>query len=61
MRNSRIGSSARTGKMWNLDKTPSSVRRHVALIGAHNRAVLGVLLGMNDSELADLAERQVVY
>lgn len=51
------GSSARACKMWNLDKTPAAVRRYAPLLGEHKRAVLGGLLGMNDSELADLAER----
>ena len=47
--------------MWQLDKTPSAVRRHAPLLGEHNQAVLGDLLGLDDSELADLAERRVVY
>ena len=47
--------------MWQLDQTPSAVRRHAPLLGEHNRAVLGDLLGLDDSELADLAERRVVY
>ena len=47
--------------MWNLDKTPSAVRRHAPLLGEHNQEVLGDLLGLDDGELADLAERRVVY
>ena len=47
--------------MWQLDKTPSAVRRHAPLLGEHNQEVLGDLLGLDDGELADLAERRVVY
>ena len=47
--------------MWGLSKTPSAVRRHAPLLGEHNRPILGDLLGISDAELAQLAERQVVY
>ena len=47
--------------MWGLSKTPSSVRRHAPLMGEHNRQVLCGTLGLSESELAELEERQVVY
>ncbi len=47
--------------MWGLNKTPSSVRRHAPLMGEHNRQVLCGTLGLTESELTDLEERQVVY
>ena len=52
------GSSARTCKVWNLDKMPAAVRRRVTLLGEHNQAVLGERLGLNDD---DLAEHRMVY
>ena len=47
--------------MWGLSKTPSAVRRHAPLMGEHNRDVLCGTLGLSESELAELEERQVVY
>ena len=47
--------------MWGLSKTPSAVRRHAPLMGEHNRQVLGNTLGLSETELAKLEERQVVY
>ena len=47
--------------MWGLSKTPSAVRRHAPLLGEHNRQVLCDTLGLSENELAELAERQVVY
>ncbi len=47
--------------MWNLSKTPSTVRSHAPLMGQHNRQVLCGTLGLAENELAELEERQVVY
>ncbi len=47
--------------MWGLSKTPSAVRRHAPLLGEHNRQVLCGTLGLAEAELAELAERRVVY
>ena len=47
--------------MWGLSKTPSAVRRHAPLMGEHNREVLCGTLGLSESELAEMEERQVVY
>ena len=47
--------------MWGLNKTPSSVRRHAPLMGEHNRQVLCGTLGLTESALTELEERQVVY
>ena len=47
--------------MWNLSKSPSRVRRHAPLLGEHNREVLCGYLGLSEDELAELAERRVVY
>ena len=47
--------------MWNLDKTPPSIRSHAPTLGQHNRQVLCDMLGLSQSELSDLEERQVVY
>ena len=47
--------------MWGLSKTPSAVRRHAPLMGEHNRQVLCGILGLSETELSELQERQVVY
>ena len=47
--------------MWNLNKTPSAVRRHAPLLGEHNQSVPGAMLALHDGEQAELAERRVVY
>ena len=47
--------------MWNLNKSPSRVRRHAPRLGEHNREVLCGYLGLSEDELAELEERRVVY
>ena len=47
--------------MWNLEKTPPSIRSHAPLLGQHNQQVLCDMLGLTQEELSDLEERQVVY
>ena len=47
--------------MWNLSRTPSSIRRHAPLMGEHNRQVLCDMLGLSEAEVTGLEERQVVY
>ena len=47
--------------MWNLDKTPPSIRSHAPTLGQHNRQILCDMLGLSEPELSDLEERQIVY
>ncbi|MCH7737482.1 MAG: CoA transferase [Chloroflexi bacterium] len=47
--------------MWNLDRTPPSIRRHAPLMGEHNRRIFGGLLGMDEKEIARLEEDQVLW
>ena len=47
--------------MWNLSRTPPSIRRHAPLLGEHNRQIFGGLLGMGDEEIARLEEEQVLW
>jgi benzylsuccinate CoA-transferase BbsF subunit len=47
--------------MWNLDKTPPSIRRHAPLLGEHNQQVFGGLLGMATEEITRLEEEQVLW
>ena len=47
--------------MWNLDRTPPSIRRHAPLLGEHNQRIFGGLLGMDDAEIARLEEAQVLW
>ena len=47
--------------MWNLEKTPPSIRSHAPLLGQHNQQVLCDMLGLSPSELSDLEQRQIVY
>ena len=47
--------------MWNLSRTPPSIRRHAPLMGEHNRQIFGGLLGMDEAEIARLEEEQVLW
>ena len=47
--------------MWNLNKTPPSIRRHAPLLGEHNQQIFGGLLGMEKEEIARLEEGQVLW
>lgn len=47
--------------MWNLERTPPSIRRHAPLMGEHNEQIFGGLLGMADKEIAQLEEEQVLW
>ena len=47
--------------MWNLDKTPPSIRRHAPLLGEHNQQIFGGLLGMATEEITRLEEEQVLW
>ena len=47
--------------MWNLEKTPPSIRRHAPLLGEHNREVFGGLLGMSEAEITRLEEAQILH
>ncbi len=47
--------------MWKLDKTPPAIRSHAPLLGQHNRQILCDMLGLSQSELSDLEERQIVF
>jgi len=47
--------------MWNLEKTPPSIRRHAPLLGEHNRQIFGGLLGMEKAEVLRLEEEQVLW
>ena len=47
--------------MWNLSRTPPSIRRHAPLLGEHNNQIFGGLLGMEDEEITRLEEEQVLW
>jgi benzylsuccinate CoA-transferase BbsF subunit len=47
--------------MWNLNRTPSAIRRHAPLMGEHNQQVFCGILGMSAQEVKALEEAQVIY
>ena len=47
--------------MWNLSRTPPSIRRHAPLLGEHNRQIFGGLLGMAEEEVTRLEEDHVLW
>jgi benzylsuccinate CoA-transferase BbsF subunit len=47
--------------MWNLSRTPSTIRRHAPLMGEHNQQVFCGILGMSAQEVKALEEAQVIY
>ena len=47
--------------MWNLSRTPPSIRRHAPLLGEHNQQIFGGLLGMSEKEITRLEEDQVLW
>jgi benzylsuccinate CoA-transferase BbsF subunit len=47
--------------MWNLSRTPSTIRRHAPLMGEHNQQVFCGILGMSEQEVKSLEEAQVIY
>ena len=47
--------------MWNLERTPPSIRRHAPLMGEHNGQIFGGLLGVAEREIAQLEEEQVLW
>jgi benzylsuccinate CoA-transferase BbsF subunit len=47
--------------MWNLERTPPSIRRHAPLLGEHNQQIFGGLLGLDNEEIARLEEDQVLW
>ena len=47
--------------MWNLDKTPPSIRSHAPTLGQHNRQIFGGLLGMSEGEIERLEEAQALW
>ena len=56
-----LGSEPIYNLMWNLNRTPPSIRRHAPLMGEHNRQIFGGLLGMDDEEISRLEEDQVLW
>ncbi|GLZ09219.1 CoA transferase [Actinomadura sp. NBRC 104412] len=48
------GTHVYPGLGFRLDRTPGAVRRPAPLFGQHNREVLAGLLGLTDTEIADL-------
>ena len=47
--------------MWQLSRTPPRIRRHAPLLGEHNREVFCGLLGLDESEVSRLEEKQVIW
>ena len=47
--------------MWNLDRTPPSIRRHAPLLGEHNQQIFGDLLGIDKEEITRLEEQEVLW
>ncbi len=45
-----------TGMMWKMTDTPNGVRRPAPMLGEHNEYVFKELLGLSDSEYADLEQ-----
>ena len=48
------------GMIFNLSKTPGSIRKPAPCLGEHNEYVLGQLLGMSKEEISRLAEEEVI-
>ena len=47
--------------MWQLSRTPPTIRRHAPLLGEHNREVFCGLLGLGEAELSRLEEEHVIW
>jgi crotonobetainyl-CoA:carnitine CoA-transferase CaiB-like acyl-CoA transferase len=45
---------------WRLEEAHPRLRRHAPLFGEHNREILGGLLGLPESELAELEKAQII-
>jgi crotonobetainyl-CoA:carnitine CoA-transferase CaiB-like acyl-CoA transferase len=48
------------GMLFNMDKTPLSIRKPPPCLGEHNDYVFKDVIGMSDDEIAALAENQVI-
>jgi crotonobetainyl-CoA:carnitine CoA-transferase CaiB-like acyl-CoA transferase len=55
-----VGGHPYPGPAFKLSKTPGRLRRPAPLLGEHNDYVLGVLLGMSDAEMRELASDDVI-
>ena len=56
-----VGAEMLYGVPWRFGDTPGGVRASAPLLGQHNGYVLSELLGIDDDELARLANEQVIY
>lgn len=50
----------RADVMWRLSETPSTTRIPTNNLGEHNREVFGGMLGLSDSEIAELMREEVI-
>ena len=46
---------------WRFSETPAQIKRHAPLLGEHNEAVFGELLGMSSKEIKTLEQERVIY
>jgi crotonobetainyl-CoA:carnitine CoA-transferase CaiB-like acyl-CoA transferase len=55
-----LGSYARPNVMWRLSETPSSIYRGANTLGEHNHQVVCDLLGLSETEYADLVSEGLI-
>ncbi len=57
---SGMGERVYIGRPWHLSKTPVSIQRPSANLGAHNREVLADILGYTEEQLRTLEEKSII-
>ncbi|MEO8539908.1 MAG: CoA transferase, partial [bacterium] len=45
---------------WQFREAKPGLKRHAPLFGEHNREILGGLLGLSESDIAELARAEVI-
>ena len=56
-----MGPSPYEGHQFHLSKTPGELRWPAPVMGQHNAYVFGEILGLSESEIAQLTEEKVIY